>query len=87
MIGITAQISLYGLRQDDLSPSVDAAVSALKQHGVETQTGAMSTLVWGDDEVVFPALMDAFRQAAMIGETVMVLTVSNACPWPGGKKE
>jgi hypothetical protein len=45
----------------------------------------MSTLVWGDDEKVFPALMDAFRKAADIGETVMILTISNACPWPAEK--
>lgn len=83
MIGITAQVSLYPLRQDDLSPSIDAVAGALDRSGVESRTGAMSTLVWGDDEAVFPALMDAFRKAAEIGEAVMVMTVSNACPWPG----
>lgn len=87
MLGITAQVSLYPLRQDDLSPSIDAVVDALARDGVESSTGSMSTLVWGDDEAVFPALMDAFRKAAAIGETVMVITVSNACPWPGEKKE
>ena len=85
MFGITAQVSLYPLRQDDLSPSIDAVVNALDREGVESQTGAMSTLVWGDDEKVFPALLDAFRQAAGIGQTVMTITVSNACPWPGKK--
>ena len=85
MYGITAQVSLYPLRQDNLSPSIDAVVKALKSEGVESKTGTMSTLVWGDDEKVFPALMAAFRKAADIGETVMVITVSNACPWPGGK--
>lgn len=83
MLGITAQVSLYPLRQDNLSPSINAVVQALDKDGVESQTGAMSTLVWGDDEKVFPALMDAFRKAADIGETVMILTISNACPWPG----
>jgi uncharacterized protein YqgV (UPF0045/DUF77 family) len=85
MHGISAQVSLYPLRQDDLSPSIDAVVQALEKNGVETSTGPMSTLVWGDDEAVFPALMDAFRKAADIGETVMIITVSNACPWPGEK--
>jgi uncharacterized protein YqgV (UPF0045/DUF77 family) len=83
MLGITAQVSLYPLRQDNLSPSINAVVQALNKDGVESQTGAMSTLVWGDDEKVFPALMEAFRRAADIGETVMIITVSNACPWPG----
>ena len=85
MIGITAQVSLYPLRQNDLSPSINAVVQALDREGVESSTGTMSTVVWGDDEKVFPALMDAFRRAADIGETVMILTVSNACPWPGKK--
>ena len=85
MLGITAQVSLYPLRQDNLSPSINAVVQALDKDGVESQTGAMSTLVWGDDEKVFPALMDAFRKAADVGETVMILTISNACPWPAGK--
>jgi uncharacterized protein YqgV (UPF0045/DUF77 family) len=83
MPGITAQVSLYPLREDDLSPSIDAVTSALARHGIERQTGAMSTLVWGDDEKVFPALVDAFREAAARGHVVMVVTMSNACPWPG----
>jgi uncharacterized protein YqgV (UPF0045/DUF77 family) len=83
MYGITAQVSLYPLRQDDLSPSIDAVIEALARHGIERQTGAMSTLVWGDDEKVFPALVDAFRGAAARGHVVMVVTMSNGCPWPG----
>jgi uncharacterized protein YqgV (UPF0045/DUF77 family) len=83
MYGITAQVSLYPLRQDDLSPSIDAVIEVFARHDLERQTGAMSTLVWGDDEKVFPALVEAFRGAAAKGHTVMVITVSNACPWPG----
>lgn len=83
MYGITAQVSLYPLGQEDLSPSIDAVTSALARHDIERQTGTMSTLVWGDDEKVFPALIDAFRSAASRGHAVMVITVSNACPWPG----
>jgi uncharacterized protein YqgV (UPF0045/DUF77 family) len=83
MYGITAQVSLYPLRQNDLSPSIDAVAEAFARHGLERQTGAMSTLVWGDDEKVFPALVEAFRGAAAKGHAVMVITVSNACPRPG----
>lgn len=83
MYGITAQVSLYPLRQNDLSPSIDAVTSALARHDIERETGAMSTLVWGDDEKVIPALVDAFRGAAAQGHVVMVVTMSNACPWPG----
>jgi uncharacterized protein YqgV (UPF0045/DUF77 family) len=83
MYGITAQVSLYPLRQDDLSPPIDSVTRTLARHGIESETGAMSTLVWGDDEKVFPALIDAFRGAAAQGHVVMVVTMSNACPWPG----
>ncbi len=83
MDGITAQVSLYPLRQDDISSSIDSVLEAFEQHGIESETGTMSTLLWGDDEKVFSALLDAFRRVASLGESVMVITVSNACPWPG----
>jgi len=83
MIGISAQVSLYPLRQERLSPAIQEAVRAFTAHGLEVQVGSMSTLVWGDDEQVFAALKEAFRRAAERGETVMVVTLSNACPLPG----
>jgi len=83
MCGITAQLSLYPLGQDDLSPAIDAAVGEIDRCGVDRRTGEMSTVLWGDDEEVFPALMGAFRKAASLGHVVMVVTLSNACPWPG----
>jgi uncharacterized protein YqgV (UPF0045/DUF77 family) len=82
MTGISAQVSIYPLKQDKLSPAIDAVLESFAQYGIESQTGAMSTMVWGDDEEVFAALRDAFRQAASLGEVVMVMTVSNACPVP-----
>ncbi len=82
MYGITAQVSIYPLRQDKLSPAIDAVLEIFAQHSVESQMGAMSTLIWGDDEKVFATLLDAFRKAASLGETVMVTTISNACPLP-----
>jgi uncharacterized protein YqgV (UPF0045/DUF77 family) len=83
MYGISAQVSLYPLGQDDLSPTIDAAVGEFDRQGVERQTGSMSTVLWGDDEKVFPALLGAFREAASRGHVVMVITLSNACPLPG----
>ena len=82
MYGISAQVSIYPLKQDKLSPAIDAVLEAFGKHGIESQMGAMSTMVWGDDEEVFAALLDAFRKAASLGEAVMVMTVSNACPLP-----
>jgi hypothetical protein len=47
------------------------------------EPGTMSSLIVGDDVVVFAALQEAFRRAAGRGHVVMVATFSNACPAPG----
>ena len=87
MLGITAQVSFYPLRQDSLTPSIEAAIHSFDHHGIERETGAMSTLMWGEDEKIFAALHEAFLRVAEVGEAVMTVTISNACPWPGEKKE
>mgnify|MGYP001820996264 CR=1 FL=1 len=79
---ISAQISLYPLRQASIGPPVREAVRVLRQRGLETRIGEMSTLVWGEEQAVFAALEDAFHQATEHGDTVMAVTLSNACPSP-----
>jgi uncharacterized protein YqgV (UPF0045/DUF77 family) len=81
-IGISAQVSLYPLGQPDLGPTIEDFWRVLDEQGLEQERGAMSTLVWGDDEAVFAALQEGFRRAAERGGTVMVVTLSNACPRP-----
>ena len=77
-----AQVSLYPLRQVSIGPVIRETIRVLRQHGLEPHVGEMSTLVWGKEQVVFDALQDAFHQAAEGGDTVMVVTLSNACPSP-----
>jgi uncharacterized protein YqgV (UPF0045/DUF77 family) len=79
---ITAQVSLYPLRQISIGPAIREAVRILRQHGLETRIGEMSTLVWGEERAVFSALEEAFHRAAERGDTVMAVTFSNACPSP-----
>jgi tRNA-Thr(GGU) m(6)t(6)A37 methyltransferase TsaA len=86
MLPISAQVSLYPLRQEGLSNVIDAALDVFIQHGLEVQTGPMSTLISGDDEVVFAALREAFQFAGKLGQVVMVTTFSNACPLPEKKE-
>ena len=81
---ISAQVSLYPLRQKEIGPSVREAVRVLRGHGLAVRIGEMSTLVWGEELLVFAALQEAFHQAAELGDTVMTVTVSNACPLPEG---
>ncbi len=81
---ITAQVSLYPLRQVSIGPAIREAVRVFRQHGLETRLGEMSTLVWGEEQVVFAALQEAFHRAVEHGDTVMTVTFSNACPSPEG---
>lgn len=79
---VMAQISVYPLRQASIGPVIREAVRTLRQHELEARVGEMSTLVWGEEQAVFAALEDAFHQAAERGDTVMTVTLSNACPLP-----
>lgn len=76
------QVSLYPLRQASIGPTIREAVRTFRERGLETRMGEMSTLVWGEEQAVFDALQEAFHQAAERGDTVMTVTLSNACPEP-----
>jgi uncharacterized protein YqgV (UPF0045/DUF77 family) len=77
---VSAQIAIYPLRQDRLTPAVTAVSAALQAAGLRPEVGAMSTVVTGEAGVVFRALEDAFARAGTLGHVVMTITVSNACP-------
>jgi uncharacterized protein YqgV (UPF0045/DUF77 family) len=77
---ISAQISIYPLRQEHLTPAIKAVREALDSKGLQPEVGTMSTIVTGDVSDVFAALQDAFDRAAATGHVVMTVTVSNACP-------
>jgi uncharacterized protein YqgV (UPF0045/DUF77 family) len=79
---ITAQVSLYPLRQLSIGPVIREAVRVFERHGLDVRVGEMSTLVWGEKATVFEALQEAFHAATEEGDTVMCITVSNACPEP-----
>ncbi len=81
-MAVSAQIAIYPLRQEHLTPSVDAVRHALQAHGLQPESGPMSTYVVGEDEAVFAALREAFARASRMGHVVLTVTVSNACPLP-----
>jgi tRNA-Thr(GGU) m(6)t(6)A37 methyltransferase TsaA len=87
VVGITAQVSLYPLRQDTLSPAIDEALQIFRAHALDVEPGAMSTLISGDDVAVFAALQAALRRVAEHGQVVMLVTFSNACPVPSKTEE
>jgi uncharacterized protein YqgV (UPF0045/DUF77 family) len=80
MTRISAQVSLYPLRQSHLSAAIDDAMKAFERHDLEIQPGVMSTLLIGDQESVFCAIREALQRATERGDTTMVVTISNACP-------
>ena len=77
---VSAQISLYPLRQGHLSPAIQEMQDTLAAAGLDVTPGPMSTLVTGDGAAVFDALKTAFLRAAATGHIVMTATISNACP-------
>jgi len=79
---ITAQVSLYPLRQASIGPVIRETVRVFERRGLHPRVGEMSTLVRGEEEIVFEALHEAFHRAAERGDTVMCVTLSNACPEP-----
>ena len=82
MIGIAAQVSLYPLRQESLSPAIEKALQVFQEYDLHVEPGTMSGLITGDAAAIFAALREAFRLATEQGEVVMVTTISNACPLP-----
>ena len=82
-MAISAQLSVYPLRQDQLSPAIQAVADALMAVGLQPHIGPMSTVVTGEVAAVFAALQQAFVRAAATGDVVMTVTLSNACPVGG----
>ncbi len=82
MAQLAAQVSLYPLGRDDLSPGIDEVLRVFAAHGLYVETGPMSTVLSGEDAALFTALHEATRAAARSGPMVMTITVSNACAVP-----
>ena len=80
---ITAHMRVYPLRQKEVTPGIGAAMDALSENNVEYEVGVTGTLLWGEEEKIFPALQEAFRRSASVGPTTMEVTISSACPYPG----
>jgi uncharacterized protein YqgV (UPF0045/DUF77 family) len=77
---ISAQVSLYPIRQPELSPAIEEALQVFRSKGLDVRQGTMSTLVVGEQDLVWDSLKDAWGHAAARGDLVMVVTFSNACP-------
>lgn len=79
---VSAQLSIYPLRQPSLSLTINAALNVLKDYGLKLIPGSMSTLILGAANQIWTALEKVFSEASEHGEVVMIVTMSNACPKP-----
>ena len=73
-MAISVQIAIHPLRQERLTPAVEAVRQALSDHGLQAEQGPMSAYVVGEDEAVFAASRHAFAQASATGHVVMTVT-------------
>ena len=79
-MNVSAQIGLYPLKQEKLSPAIEEAWKILEGKGLVLQKGGMSTVASGEAEKVFEAVREIFLQTAAKGPLSMIVTFSNACP-------
>lgn len=79
---ISAQLSIYPLRQPSFSQTINEAVKVLQNYGLKLISGSKSTLIIGKEVMLWEALKEVFSVASTHGELVLIITISNACPKP-----
>lgn len=79
---ISAQVSLYPLRQPHVGPAISKALEVFRACGLDVSPGIMSTVVVGETGAVFDPMKESFQSAAALGDMVMVVSFSNCCPLP-----
>ena len=84
---IEAEVSLYPLRNADLSKPIACFLERLQGTGLEVEPGAMSSYITGECPDLFRALGDAFERGAEEGDVVLVMKVSNACGSSGNGED
>ena len=79
---IEVQFSVYPLRETQLSPVIEKAVSILNSFDLPVEVGSMSSVTYGDSEIVFKAFQKVYEEVALNSHVVIIMTLSNACPVP-----
>lgn len=77
---LTAQVSLYPLRDPESAPKTDRAIEIFRQHGLEVTPGPVSILISGDAANVFEALKHAFEGVPEDSQVVIVAVFPDARP-------
>ena len=84
---IDAEVSLYRLRNEDLSRSIGCFLNQLQEAGLTVEPGPMSSHLKGECADLFGAVGNAFERSAEEGDVVLVMKVSNACGSPGNRED
>jgi len=77
---VQTEVSLYPLRSEDVSGTIQAFCDVLRERGLPVETGNMSSVVSGDLDAVFDGVQSAVAEVGETREIVLVLKLSNACP-------
>ena len=77
---VQAEISLYPLRQNDLAKPIEQFIASLKDDHLNVKTGSMSSVISGEESIVFQSIQKAFERAAQKYKVVLTAKISNACP-------
>ena len=76
---VDAEVSLYPLRNTDLSKPIGAFLERLQESGLNVEPGPMSSHITGECSDLFRAIGDAFEKGSEEDDVVLVTKVSNAC--------
>jgi len=77
---VKAEVSLYPLRQNDLTKTIQKFIESLESDNLKVKTGSMSSVISGEESIVFQGLQKAFEQAARKYQVVLNVKISNTCP-------
>jgi uncharacterized protein YqgV (UPF0045/DUF77 family) len=78
---ISVQISVYAL-DGNVRAAVYTYLNALDAAGVNRDTGSMSTVVWGEATIIWPALQAAYEAVAAQHKVIVNTVMCNAAPLP-----
>lgn len=71
---VVCLVNYYPIRQEDLSPAIDAFWTALEDAGIDHEPGPLQTVVRGPQGEVFAALERAWDAAHELGPGAMEVT-------------
>ncbi len=74
------EISLYPLKTRDIGPTITKFISILEADGCSVEPGSMSTLIVGENDLLFNSLRRAYEAVASENSVVVIVKISNACP-------